>query len=431
MKKSSLRIGILGLTHLGLTYSAGLADCGFTVTGFDFDKKSLDHIRNGKPDVFEPGVNELLKKHLGKNLFLTSSYRRILKENDYLFITYDLYLNNSGNLDLEKIEKFLKIIPGDVLSRTIIVISSQVPLGTSRKYFQFLKSATGIEPKIIYFPENLKIGKALDSFRNPERIIIGITDHKIGNRFKSDFSIFKCPVVSMDLESAEMTKHALNAYLATCISFSSELSDLCNLTGANMNDVIRAVKTDRRVGELTPINPGLGYSGPTLSRDLRSLIDISEGKKYPAVLFRAVEEVNRTRLSILLIKIKKLLPGLKGKNIGILGLTYKADSNIIKQSMSLALSLILYRERANVSAFDPLIGKSLPGYPFLRVNSDLNKFFGNLDLIILMTAWPEFRNLSPAKISSSVKTKNIIDTRNFLDQDKWRRSGFTYQGIGI
>jgi UDPglucose 6-dehydrogenase len=260
--------------------------------------------------------------------------------------------------------------------------------------------------------------------------VLGSDDKELSLTLEQDLGL-GCPTVSMGLESAEMVKHALNIYLATCISLSGELSDLAEIMGADMVDVVKALKLDRRVSPYAPLSPGMGFAGGTLGRDVQSLRMLAKNHKYNSKFLNAVYGVNQDRLPYLVTKIMKMYPKLLGKKIGLLGLTYKANTNTLRRSMSMELARMLHMKGAQVRAFDPVIKEPIKGSSYIKVCNEGEDFFKDLDLIVLMTDWKEFLAIEPELIASLCKKKIIIDTKNFLDREKFKTAGFTYIGIGI
>lgn len=429
-KDEQISIGIMGLWHLGCVYTASLAKLGFKVLGFDEDKKVVNNLKNGLPPIFEPALTETIKKHQGKNLSFSSSIKEVLKDKKYIFITYDLIVDTLDRVQMGTVKKTFSDIGKYASPHSTIVISSQVPVGTSRSLVNLLKKKNIINSKVIYFPENLRLGNAFKTFFEPERIILGSDNKEAMEQFQKDFK-FNSEVITMGLESAEMSKSALNSYLATCISLSSELSDLSEKTGANMLDVVKALKSDKRVSQHAPINPGLGFAGGTLGRDIQILRKVAKEKKYQAKLLNAVYTVNEDRLPMLLVKISSLCLSLKNKNIGLLGLTYKPNTDTLRRSMSLELASLLAKKGCNIQAYDPGVKKQVAIYPFIKIQQNLKTFFKDLDLVILMTEWPEFKEIDVAKLAPLMSNRNIIDTKNFLEPEVFLKNGFTYLGMGI
>lgn len=429
-KDKQISIGTLGLWHLGCVYAISFARMGFKVCGYDENRKTVYDLRKGILPISEPGLQETAKKYYGENLFFSSSVKDTLKNKDYIFITYDLPVDKLDRAQTAIIKRTFADIGRHISSHSVIVISSQVPIGTSRRLVNLLKKKKIKTPKVIYFPENLRLGNAVKNFLEPDRIILGSDNKESVEQFNKDFK-FNCPVITMGLESAEMSKHALNSYLATCISFSSELSDLSERTGADMLDVVMALKTDRRVSPFAPLNPGLGFAGGTLGRDIQTLRKIARKKAYEPKLLNAVYSVNSDRLLTLFSKINSLYPNLKNKKIGILGLTYTPNTNTLRRSISLSLSSLLKNKQCQIKAFDPAVKQTIQQYPYIRICTSFEDFFQGLDLVILMTEWPEFRKIEVVKMSLLMNNKKFIDTKNFLDYKSYLNNGFTYLRIGV
>ena len=429
MRSSAKNIGIFGLWHLGCVYAASLAKAGFEVTGFDFDVKVINNLKWNSPPIYEPDLEKILKKHNNKNLHFTSSQKQFFQKKDYLFITHDVPVDSKDIVQMEIIDKTFKLLVKYISSVTTIVICSQIPIGSSRKLIRLLET-NGIDSKVIYFPENLRLGQAFNSFLTPDRIVLGSDSMEAMEQFKKDFTFLKCPFITMSLESAEMVKHALNAYLATCISFSSELSDLSEKSRSNMSDVVKALKTDKRVSPFAPINPGLGFAGGTLGRDIQTLKKLARDIKYEPKLLNSVYAVNQDRIPKLVSKIKSIHTSLKGKSIGILGLTYRPNTDTLRRSMSVDLIAKLKSQGCKIKAFDPVIKNQIKEYPSVKVCNSIETFFENLNMVILMTEWSEFLNINPKLPAELVNEKIIIDTKNFLDKEKYENSGFTVLRMG-
>jgi UDPglucose 6-dehydrogenase len=421
-------IAVIGLWHLGSVYATSLAEMGHKVTAFDYAKKSIKGFKEGVPPLYEPGLSERLIRYKKSLTFTFSEVD--LKNKDYIFITHDLVVNDQDVAETDILETLFTTVARTVDEDTIVVISSQVPLGSSRVLVDKLFAQGFKNPSVIYFPENLRLGTAYDSFLKPERIIIGSDNKEALAQFEKDFN-FNCPVVTMGLESAEMVKHALNTYLATCVSLSSEWSDIAERVGANMADVVLALKSDKRVSVFAPINPGLGFAGGTLGRDIQSLKKVAARYNYKPKLLESVYQVNQERIPFLLKKIKKVHPKLRGKTIGILGLTYKAGTSTLRRSMSLSLASHLHSAGVTVKAFDPTVTSKIKEASEIITEKNIKKFFKDLDMVVLMTDWKEFLEISPVEVGHLMHQKVVVDTKNFLNAKKWEEGGFMYLGMGI
>lgn len=422
-KKIDISIGILGLWHLGLVYSVSLAKSGYSVLGFDQDIENIVKLNRGDLPIYEPNLTEYCKKYLHKNLHFSSNAEEVIKGKDYIFITLDVPVDKFDNLNLDSIVTLFNLVIKYVSKKTTIVVSSQVPVGTTRLLQKKLPRS-----KIIYFPENLKLGTAINDFLKPRSIVLGRDDKKATKQFLKDFPTFRCKVLEISLESAEMVKHALNSFLALNISFASEISDLCELLKADATEVFLGLKSDPRVSPTAPISSGMGFAGGTLGRDIKILTNLANNAGYKAKLLNAIYEVNQDRLSYLLGKIKKIYPRLYGKKIGILGLTYKPNTNTLRRSRSIELANLLVNEKAEIRGFDPVIKDQASDS--LKIVNSYRELLKDLDLLILMTEWPQFRNIDPKTTSSLMAKKIIIDTRNFLDRQKYEVNGFIYFGRG-
>ncbi len=421
-----MEIGILGLWHLGCIYATSLASLGYRVTGFDLDPEVTRELINGHPPIFEPGLNEKLKESLDKNLRFSFDASDAIKNKKYIFVTIDTPVDENDELNIEPVRRLIKLISHHCSTGSIIIISSQIPTGTTRRFERQLKSVADVE--VIYFPENIRLGNAYQTFLSPDRIVLGSASHRAINKFKKDFSFFKCPMLEMSFESAEMVKHALNAFLATTISFTSEICDLCEEVGGDYKDILQALKMDKRIG-FAPINPGTGFAGGTLGRDVKALLKIATNVGYNPKLLSAVYEVNSDRLKMILKKVKTIFPSPKNKIIGILGLTYKPNTNTLRRSLSLALSTILKSEVAGIIGYDPAISTEIVSHPHLKICTSLDDFFTGLDLAIVMTPWPEFRNITSSQINK-MRHKLILDTNNILNPRVIKKSEVKYFGRG-
>ena len=264
----------------------------------------------------------------------------------------------------------------------------------------------------------------------PDRVVIGSDDRESLEEFEKDFESLKCQFIKIGLESAEMVKHALNSYLALNISFSSELADLSEIFGSNMNEIVAGLKTDRRVSKYAPLNPGLGFAGGTLGRDIQTLRKLANKDGYHSPLLNAVYQVNQDRLPSLIKKLEKTSKPLKGKKVGILGLTYKPKTNTLRRSMSLELATLLNNKKALVRSYDPSIKEAVKRYDYLAISKSVEVFFKDLDLVVLMTEWEEFKSLDWEQMGKEMRSKIVFDCKNFLDKNSLEEAGFDYFGIG-
>ena len=424
-------ITVFGLWHLGCVTAAGLAELGYNVIGTDLYEKVVRDLSEVRPPIFEPGLEELIKKHIkNKTLSFVYDKRASLEEADFIFLTFDTKVDDEDQVDLSDINKAVDEISKHIKNDSILIISSQMPVGTCDKIKGSISRKSKSKFDICCMPENLRLGEALNSFLKPDRIVIGTNSDATLDRVKKLFEPLKCEQITMNVESAEMTKHALNAYNAACISFISEISDLCELSGASVMDVVKALKTDRRVSPYAPINPGLGFSGGTLARDVQVLRKYGAERKYDTKMLDAIIAVNERRKHLILNKLNRLFGDVKSLQVGILGLTYKPGTDTLRRSLSLDIAKELISHGATVKAFDPKIIGSIPGIPKIEVCATAEDAAIGSDVLVLLTEWPEFRKLPLEKIKATMKKPVFIDAKNFLNPEEFKKLKFRYLGVG-
>jgi UDPglucose 6-dehydrogenase len=346
-----------------------------------------------------------------------------------VFITFDTKVDEQDRVDLGEIKRAAAEIAKHIEDWSIVVVSSQVPVGTCVKLKNAI-SRRGAKIDVSYIPENLRLGSALDSFLRPDRIVMGANNPVTTEKLKELFKPLKCEKITMGVESAEMSKHALNAYMAACISFINEISDLCELSGASAADVVKALKTDRRVSKHAPINPGLGFSGGTLARDIQVLRSYGDKSRHDTTLLDAIFSVNEVRKQLVVKRLEKMFGSVGRLQIGILGLTYKPGTDTLRRSLSLEVAKILISQGARVKAYDPKVGKAVPGMPDLKVCGTVEDVARESDVLVLLTEWPEFRDLPLRRIKSLMKNPLFFDAKNFLSAEEFKKLNFKYIGVG-
>ncbi|MFZ2522327.1 MAG: nucleotide sugar dehydrogenase [Minisyncoccia bacterium] len=422
-----MKISVIGLWHLGNVISASMAELGHDVVGIDFDDKKIDELRRNKIPVNEQGLSQMLNKHQSKGRLKFDSNPEAVKNSNVLIIAYDTPVSKNDEVDTTVIFQAMKKIRPFLNKNVLVVVMSQVPVGTTALLSKGFK-------KIIYCPENLQLGKAIDCFLNPDRIIIGSNDKDSTEMFIKVIKDIKGPRIFMSIASAEMSKHALNAFLATSLSFTYNISDLCERVNADVIDVMKALKSDNRVGNLAYLDTSLGFSGGTLMRDLRILE--SFGKKYKTHIpvVRAVLKTNELRRKLVVKKLEKVLSQLSTKKITIYGVTYKPGTSTLRQSISIELISVLKKYRISVSAFDPSADKNefykqtgfhLSDDPYLAAEGS--------HCLLFITPCPEFLNLNINNLKSKMKKPYIFfDTRGMFKNIELNisKTGLNYMRLG-
>jgi UDPglucose 6-dehydrogenase len=427
---------VIGIWHLGAVNAAGFAEKGYQVIGLELDPKKARQLSRGVPPIFEPGLEELTRKHLATGRLQFSSDPGVAARADYVVIAYDSPVNDRDEVDVSPIVEAARRVGPFLGSQVPIVITSQLPLGTSEKIEADLQGAhPAWKSGVVYTPENLRLGAAIPRFLEPDMLVLGANHPGAGAAALELYRPFKTEKVSMDLRSAEMVKHALNAFLATSITFINEIAGLADRLGADAVVVGRALKLDKRIGKSALLMPGLGFSGGTLARDVTQLRRFAAELGHRAKLFDAVAEVNEGTFDEIVLRLRGRLGPLPGKRVGILGLTYKAGTSTVRRSPALKIMGKLEEAGAACAGYDPQASaeelSTLPELPrtFTRAKT-VRALAAGADALVLVTEWPEFRELPWKALARSMKRPLIVDSKNFLDPVAVAAAGFDYQGFG-
>ncbi len=428
------KVCVMGLWHLGVVTSVCLADLGCQVVGVDKDVGRVEALNSGRPPIYEPGLDGLVSENLtsGKLRF-TTDLREAALGAKYILVAYDTPVDENDEVDLSGVFATVEELAAHVDDGATIIISSQVPVGTCAQLIEKIRRA---KPTLIFsvacVPENLRLGQAIERFKHPEFLVIGADDPAVHERVEQLLSVIDAPKVKTDLLTAEMTKHAINAYLATAISFGNEIANLCDEVGADALKVVQALRLDSRVSPKAPLNPGLGFAGGTLARDMKVLCGVGREKGYAAPLLNGVLQVNEGQNGRVVARLKRVYPSLRGRVIGVLGLTYKAGTSTLRRSAAVEIIRSLTAEGATVRAYDPKVDPAelQPHLDSFTFCSDPYAAATGSDALILVTEWPEFKELDFQRIRSLLRNPILLDTQNMLDADRLSQMGFVYQGVG-
>jgi len=429
----SENVCVIGIWHLGSVYSACLADLGYQVTGADPDAKIVNDLNKGIPPLFEPGLEELITANIKTGrLKYTSDIENAVKNCPYVLISFDTPVNDYDEVDLSPVLDTCRKISPHLGNGSVVIISSQVPVGTCDYIKLMIKGNNpSLDFDIACCPENLRLGKAINYYKHPDRIIIGANSDATLDKVENFFSVITSSKMRMDLRSAEMTKHALNAFLATSISFSSEIANICDKVGADAVKVALALRSESRIGSGIPLLPGLGFSGGTLARDLKILKKIGRENECETLLVDSVLTVNERQNGIVLRKLERIFGAVKGLNIGVLGITYKPGTSTLRRSSSLEIIRELVSRGAIVKAFDPKADMNeVKQHIEFEFCADAYAVAENSEALVLITEWPEFKSLDYDRIKNMMNKPVFIDTKNLLDNEMMATKGFSYFGIG-
>ncbi|MBU0581020.1 MAG: UDP-glucose/GDP-mannose dehydrogenase family protein [Candidatus Margulisbacteria bacterium] len=432
-----MKICVIGTGYVGLVDGACLAESGNDVICVDNNKEKVKALLNGDIPIYEPGLEDIVKRNVEKNrLQFTTDLASAVKNSLFCFIAVGTPPNEDGSADLKHVLDVAESIGKVMDDYKIIVDKSTVPVGTAEKVKNIISKYTKHPFDVVSNPEFLKEGAAVSDFMRPERIIIGTESEKAFELMQELYDPFirtGSPIIRMDTRSAEMTKYAANAILATKISFMNEIANLCEKVGANINLVRKGIGSDSRIGKQF-LFPGAGYGGSCFPKDVKALIRIAHENQYALKILSAVEEVNEKQKLVLYEKVKKYFKGnLEGKTLSIWGLAFKAQTDDMREASSIAIINALLKEKVKIKVSDPEalnIAKKIWGDKITYLE-DAYECLLNSDGLLVITEWNEYRNPDFKRIKKTLKTPVIFDGRNLYDPDKVKEFGFDYFGIGV
>lgn len=420
-------IAVVGMWHLGPVTAACLASAGHSVIGIDEDPEIVKALAQARPPVAEPGLAEMIGRECDAGRLRFSMRFEDVAACSVVWITYDTPVDENDVADVEFVYRQSLRALVHVGDGTMFVLSSQMPAGSvARLERDFATHAAGRCVRFACAPENLRLGKALEVFLRPDRVVLGVRDQTARGALESVYAPFTDRIEWMSVESAEMTKHAINAFLATSVCFINELATLCEATGADALEVERGLKTDQRIGQKAYLHAGGAIGGGTLARDISFLRALGQQAAAPLALIDGVHASNENHKTWLRRKISEVFGELRGRTVAILGLTYKPGTNTLRRSSAVETAVWLNREGAKVRAFDPQVAQ-LPKelQSVMSLGSDIADTLRDAEALVVMTPWPEFQALDPA-----LAPPVVFDAARFLERILKPRSGIRYYSIG-
>ncbi len=428
-----MKIAIIGTGYVGLVTGACLSELGNEVICVDSDKKKIEHLKKLIIPIYEPGLEELVKKNVKrKRLIFISSIKTAVEKSEVIFIAVGTPSRESGEADLTGIEYVARQIALNMKGYRLIVEKSTVPVETGNwvRHTVEINNRHKVKFDVASNPEFLREGSAIEDFMHPDRIVIGVESERAKELLFKLYRPLKAPIVVTDIKSAELIKHASNSYLATKISFINALSQVCERAGADILKVAEGLGLDKRIGK-SFLNAGLGYGGACLPKDLDAFIHIAEKLGYNFELLKVVKKINEQQKEFIIKKIKDSLWIIKDKIIGILGLAFKPNTDDIRNAVSLGIIKELKKEGAKIKVYDPQgmekAKKVLEGVKFCANPYEVAKAS---DCLLIVTEWEEFKKLDLKRIKKLMKQPLIIDGRNIYLPQELKRLGFRYKGIG-
>jgi UDPglucose 6-dehydrogenase len=415
-------IGFAGMTHLGVNSAAGALARGFQVVGFDADRSVIEKLQHGEPPVLEPGLAETLRRHAAKASF--TSQLSDLARCDLVYIATDVPTDDTGASDLALIRSLIAQVSGALSAKALLVILCQVPPGFTR--------GLGMPAQKLYYQvETLIFGRAVERATNPERIILGCADPTapLPRALKDHLAAYTCPVLPMRYESAELAKIAINCCLVSSISVANTLAELCERLGAVWGEIVPALKLDRRIGPHAYLSPGLGIAGGNLERDLATVMRLAAEKGSDAGVVKAWIENSRHRRDWALHTIKsELLERQPGSVIAVWGLAYKENTHSTKNSP--ALATIAQLHDVSLRLHDPAVPAQAAGHPRAVAAKDAIDALRGADALMILTPWPEYRDIAPARIREAMRGRLVLDPYGTLDLDAARAAGLEVHTLG-
>jgi len=420
-----MNITVLGLWHLGCVAAACCAR-HFQVVGLDFDAATVAKLNTGKAPLFEPGLDDLVAAGLAtKKLSFTTDATTACANADILWLCYDTPVNDNDESDVDFVLANLRRALPHLPDSALILISAQLPVGTCRK----------LEAEFLQFhfacsPENLRLGKAIDSFEKAERVVVGIRNDAKKPLLKKLFAPFTPQVLFMRTESAEMVKHALNSFLALSISFINEIARLCEHVGADAKEVSAGLKSEPRIGPKAYLGPGGPFAGGTLARDVVSLTKLAAAKGETVSVIPAIKQSNDQHRNWAFRRLQSRLGDLRGKSIAVLGLVYTPNTDTLRRSAAVELCRKLLDAGANVKAFDPAVKKLPAELSKVRLAPQIAEAVSDVDAVVVCTEWPEFRQASWAELARLMKTPIVVDANRFLEKGLQNIAGVEHLSVG-
>ncbi|HET9572050.1 MAG TPA: UDP-glucose/GDP-mannose dehydrogenase family protein [Bacteroidales bacterium] len=437
-----MKIAIVGSGYVGLVSGTCFSDVGIEVVCVDIDEKKIENLQNGIVPIYEPGLEEMLLRNMKKGrLHFTTKMAEALNDCEILFIAVGTPPDEDGSADLKYVLAVAHECGKYMHDYLVIATKSTVPMGTAVKVKAAIqeeldKRGVNIDFDVASNPEFLKEGAAIEDFLKPDRIVVGLDSPRAEDMMKRLYKPFTMnghPVIFMDITSAEMTKYAANAILATKISFMNDIANLCELVGADINMVRKGIGSDSRIGNKF-IYPGIGYGGSCFPKDVKALIRTAKDYDYDLRVLKAVEAVNIDQKSLMFHKIEQYFKSdLKGKTIAVWGLSFKPHTDDLREAPSLVIIKKLLEAGANVKAYDPIAMKEtkrILGDSIFYVDDQYEALI-DADCLLLITEWPEFKFPNLKIVKKLLTSPVVFDGRNIYDKTELKRNGFDYFCVGV
>lgn len=428
------KICVVGTGYVGLVTGTCFADLGNTVTCLDVDENRISKLLKGIMPIYEPGLQQLVEQNVkAERLIFTTDYKKAVSDVEIVFIAVGTPSGVDGEADLQYVRQAAEAIADLVDKKVIVVNKSTVPVGTGdwvAEVIQKRRNGRPLDLNVVSNPEFLREGSAINDFMQSDRVVLGSEDRSAAEKVAELYSPLRCPILITDLRTAEMIKYASNAFLATRISFINEIANVCEELGADVKVVAQGMGLDKRIGSAF-LDAGLGWGGSCFPKDVKALAHMAVLHGTHPQLLQAVMEINRNQRRRLVYKLRKALGNLNDKTIGILGISFKPNTDDIREAPALEVIHLLQNEGAHIKAYDPQAMENA-GQILNKVKLCENPYqvAEGAEALILVTEWNEFKQIDFTRIKDLMKTPIIVDGRNLWDRDGLKKMGFEYFGVG-
>ena len=430
-----MKITVVGTGYVGLVVGACLAETGNEVVCVDVDERKIRGLRRGRVPIYEPGLDELVQRNqTEKRLVFSTALSRVTGRSEVIFLAVGTPPGEDSSADVHYVLAAARTLARAMKGYTVLAIKSTVPVGTAERVRDVIRRETNHPFSVVSNPEFLKQGSAVEDFLKPDRVVIGADDLRARELMRTLYAPFTrtgAPIVIMDCASAELSKYAANAMLATRVSFMNEIANVCERVGANVDDVRRVVASDRRIGA-SFLFPGIGYGGSCFPKDVQALVRSARKSGYGFRILEAVEAVNRSQKRRLFEKMQEALGSLDGKRIAIWGLSFKPRTDDMREAPSITMIEALLEAGAKVMAYDPHAQRAARAIFGARITLTGRSYdaLKGADALGILTEWNEFREPDFSRMRSLMRAPVIFDGRNLFDLAQMRAHGFTYYSIG-
>ena len=429
------KICVIGVGYVGIITAACFADLGNRVIGLDIDKEKIRGLKKGKMPIYEPGLKELVDRNMNaQRLSFATSYAEALEDTEFVFIAVGTPEGVDGEADLKYVASAAQSIAENMQNELIIINKSTVPVGTGDWVAEIVRKnqKQEIPFAVVSCPEFLREGAAISDFMNPHRVVLGSLIEEAADKVAHLHLPLRAPIVVTDLRTAEMNKYASNAFLATKISFINEIANICEALGADVTEVAAGMGYDDRIGP-NFLYAGIGYGGSCFPKDVKALAHMAEEKGRHPQLLHSVMDINEDRRKMAVQRVKAMLGKelLTGTTIGLLGLSFKPNTDDMREAPSVDIAKSLLASGAHVRAYDPIaMEEAALSLPEVEMVSDPYKMAKGCDVLMVNTEWNEFRHLDLEKIRDAMRQPFLFDGRNIYDPVKLEDLGFKYRGVG-